>query len=108
VDPWEVRSVGRVARDAPLDAAIRRLVRQEKPSLLALSPALGRALSAETLPVPVARLPAAPVQAVIASATYPDIALMAPRPAQARLCRLAAALVLEGDIPRRPYAHPRR
>jgi hypothetical protein len=108
VDPWEIRSTGRVARDAPVAAALRRLVRQEKPSLVALSPALRRSLGAEALPIPVARLPAAPVAVQIASALYPDIALMAPRPAHARLCRLAVSLVLGGDIPKRPYAHPRR
>lgn len=110
VDPWEIRSTGRVAASSTgLGRVVARLVRQEKPSAITTaSRVLERRLAeAKTIAIPVVR-PAERISPEIAAELYPDLARMAPGRTHARLCQLAVALVLEGNLPTRPYAHRRR
>ena len=110
-DPWELRSSG-VAAASPraLVAALRRLIRREKPTAtVAGSPKLEVALTraARSLGVPLMPGPVRPLADAAAFALYPELPLFAPTGALRRAAALALGAVLEAAVPIRPYATSR-
>lgn len=109
VDPWEIRASGAVScRPRSRLAAILRLLRREKPTMIvtvgqALSPVLGRAARTADVPVAQARPPPLPVP--VARELYPELAtLVAPK--LHPLAALAIAAVLHAPHLPRSYALP--
>lgn len=107
-DPWELRSSGSVAwRPRSRRAALARLVRREKPTVIAASRHLATLIARSARGVPVVRADKPPLPPDVARDLYPELPVFAPTSALARVATLAIATTLRADLPIRPYA-PRR
>lgn len=105
-DPWVIRGSGFApcSRRSEM-AAIRRMVRREKPTALASPdhrfPALRRL--AREFGIPFVRAPVPELPVPIASELYPELPLLAPE-VLGRLAALAVSHVLHSSVPPRTYA----
>jgi hypothetical protein len=112
VDPWMIRSAGRTScRPRSRSDALSRLIRREKPTAVAtpsvaLAPSVRRAARRLELPVVEGPLPA--LLPSVAADLYPELPVLAPDPALARLSAFAISAVLNARVPSRTYVTPRR
>lgn len=110
-DPWEIRSVGSVGcRARALAAAVARLVRREKPTLVAarereLRGPVERVCRRLGVATTGGRVPVLPPP--IARDLYPELPMRAPTPSFERIATMAIAAVLYAKTRSRHYA-PRR
>ena len=107
LDPAEVRAAGtEVAPPGALYAVVTRLLRREKPSVIAAeSPVLAHRIRAACPPVPVVALRTAPADARVLATLFPEAAVFAPTPQLQRLARVALTVLLSTNvIPPRTYA----
>jgi hypothetical protein len=112
VDPWVIRSAGRIGcRARSRSAALSRLIRREKPTAVAtpsaaLAPFLRRA--ARRLELPAVEDPLPALLPSVATDLYPELPVLAPDSALARLSAFAISAVLNARVPSRTYVTPRR
>lgn len=110
VDPWEIRSTGTFVRPRSLPAAIRRLARREKPTVVVTSGISVGVLAGhlDRLGVEIRNAAARRPPAVVARQLYPELAWFAPTPALDHVTRAAIGHVLRSPITPRRYAHRSR
>jgi hypothetical protein len=107
-DPWELRAAGSLTcRARALSAAVARVIRREKPTLLVaqgdpVSSATRSAARRLKVPLVDGNLPRLPP--AIARDLYPEIRLRAPSRSLRRAAVLAIAAVLYAETPSRKYA----
>jgi hypothetical protein len=107
-DPWELRAASSVTcRDRALPAAVARVIRREKPTLLvAQGDPVSSAVrcAARRLKVPLVDRDLPHLSHAIARDLYPELRLRAPSRPLARAAVLAIAAVLYAETPSRKYA----